>query len=497
MKRIDAQKELKLLIQSRYPIVYVETWEEERVEALLERVAQELRVPLYVWTVTSGLVRAGMPTPLYQTNSALAALNNIASFRGDAIFLLKDFHRHWGSVEVVRMLRDLEDKFRQRDRAIVVTAPVVEIPVELEKDVARFALGLPTPEEFERLISSVAKEARGAVALEQALPAAVRRRLATNLVGLTLDEGRRVLRRCLLERQRLDDETVTEVLVAKREELSRHGVLEFIELGERFSALGDLERLKRWLDQRRRAFTAEAGAFGLEPPRGILILGVQGCGKSLLAKAVAFEWQIPLVRLDPARLYDKFIGESERRLRQSLEVVSRMAPLVLWVDEIEKGFASSRSSVEVDAGLSQRLLGTLLGWLQEKRAPVFVAATCNDISALPPELLRKGRFDEIFFVDLPDADVRREILRIHLAKRERSPAEFDLTALAEATEGFSGAELEQLIVAALYSAFSAGKNLTSELVLAEARTTHPLAVTRREDIERLRAWARGRTVPAN
>ena len=224
---------------------------------------------------------------------------------------------------------------------------------------------------------------------------------------------------------------------------------------------------------------------------------MQGCGKSLLAKAVAFEWQIPLVRLDPGRLYDKYIGESERQLRQTLDGATKMAPLVLWVDEIEKGFASTTASADVDAGLSQRMLGTLLSWLQEKRAPVFVTATCNNIASLPPELLRKGRFDEIFFVDLPDEEARREVFRIHLAKRQRPPEEFDLDALAAASDGFSGAELEQAIVAALYTAFAVKKSLTSELLLSELKKTHPLAVTRREDIERLRAWARGRTVPAN
>ena len=493
----DLAKELKLLIQSRYPIVYLETWEEARAEALVQAVAEELGVPLYVWTLTSGLCRAGTRNPLYQSESPRAALSNIASLRGDALYLLKDFHRHWEDTEVVRLVRDLLDKFRQSNRSILVTAPTVSIPLELQKDVARFALGLPDADDFEEMVPSVVKETEQTVRLEKELDANGRRRLARNLSGLTLAEGGRVLRRCLLARRRLDDQTVTDVLMAKREELGRSGVLEFIELGERFAALGDLRNLKKWLEQRRGAFSAEAEKFGLEPPRGILILGVQGCGKSLLAKAVAFEWQIPLVRLDPGRLYDKYIGESERQLRQTLEGATKMAPLVLWIDEIEKGFASTTAGADVDAGLSQRMLGTMLAWLQEKRAPVFVTATCNNIASLPPELLRKGRFDEIFFVDLPDEEARREIFRIHLAKRQRPPEEFDLDLLAAGSESFSGAELEQAIVAALYTAFAGKKPLTSELLLSELKKTHPLAVTRREDIERLRAWARGRTVPAN
>lgn len=493
----DLAKELKLLIQSRYPIVYIETWEEARAEALVVEVAEELAVPLHVWTLTSGLCRAGTRNPLYQSDSPRAALSNIASLRGDALYLLKDFHRHWDDPEVVRLVRDLLDKFRQSNRSILVTAPTVSIPLELQKDVARFALGLPDVADFEEIIAPTVKEVGSGGRVDLGLDANGRRRLARNLCGLTLEEGRRVLRRCLLARRRLDEQTVTDVLMAKREELGRAGVLEFIELGERFAALGDLQNLKKWLEQRRGAFTAEAEKFGLEPPRGILILGVQGCGKSLLAKAVAFEWQIPLVRLDPGRLYDKYIGESERQLRQTLEGATKMAPLVLWVDEIEKGFAAAATSTNVDAGLSQRMLGTLLSWLQEKRTAVFVTATCNNIASLPPELLRKGRFDEIFFVDLPDEEARREVFRIHLAKRQRAPEEFDLEALAAASEGFSGAELEQAIVAALYTAFASKKPLATELLLSELKKTHPLAVTRREDIERLRAWARGRTVPAN
>ena len=253
-----------------------------------------------------------------------------------------------------------------------MTAPTAEIPLELEKDVARFVLSLPDADEMEETLRAVVKEVRQQVPLQRQLDAKGQRRLARNLAGLTLDEARRVLRRCLLDRQRLDQQTVADVLVAKRAALGRGGILEVIELGAGFDKLGGLRRLKQWLELRRRAFSPEAAKFGLEPPRGILILGVQGCGKSLLAKAVASDWQLPLVRLDPGRLYDKFMGESERRLRQSLEVATKMAPLVLWIDEIEKGFATTASSADVDAGLSQRLLGTMLAWLQEKRAPVFV-----------------------------------------------------------------------------------------------------------------------------
>ncbi|MFQ5664776.1 MAG: AAA family ATPase [Terriglobia bacterium] len=496
-KKRDPRKELKLLIRSRYPIIYMETWEEERAQELVEQVAEELGVPLYVWTVTTGLVRVGTRNPLYHSESPRAALSNVGSLRGDALFLLKDFHRHWEAPEVVRLVRDLQGKFRGRKSSLLVTAPSVSVPMELQKDVARFQLGLPDAKDFQQVILPLIREVEESGRIVKALDGSGRRRLARNLCGLTLAEGRRVLRRCLLSRRRLDPQTILDVLIAKREELGRSGVLEFVELGEDFAALADLRNLKKWLQRRRGAFTPEAEKFGLHPPLGILILGVQGCGKSLLAKAVAFEWQIPLVRLDPGRLYDKYIGESEKQLRQSLEGAAKMAPLVLWIDEIEKGFAASAGAADVDAGLSQRMLGTLLSWLQEKRAPVFVTATCNNISTLPPELLRKGRFDEIFFVDLPDAEARRQVFRIHLEKRQRNPEEFDLEALAAAAEDFSGAELEQVVISGLYTAFAAKKSLDTAVLLAELKSTYPLAVTRREDIERLRQWARGRAVPAN
>jgi SpoVK/Ycf46/Vps4 family AAA+-type ATPase len=255
--------------------------------------------------------------------------------------------------------------------------------------------------------------------------------------------------------------------------------------------------LKEWLRKRRGALSAEGQKFGLEPPKGVLITGVQGCGKSLCAKAVAGEWNLQLARFDAGSLYDKFIGESEKRLRKSLEIAEKLAPLVLWIDEMEKGFAASGSSADVDAGLTQRILATFLTWLQDRKPGVFLVATSNNINALPPELLRKGRFDEIFFVDLPDADARAELFKIHLKKRGRDPAGFDLAAVASASEGFSGAEVEQAIVSALYTAFSKQAQLSTEILVAECHATRPLSVTRREEVDRLRDWARERAVPAN
>jgi SpoVK/Ycf46/Vps4 family AAA+-type ATPase len=328
------------------------------------------------------------------------------------------------------------------------------------------------------------------------LSAADREKIVAGLRGLTLVEAERALARLAVERLASGRPQTDILLQVKKEMIERDGLLEFIPQATGLEAVGGLARFKGWLATRKAAFTAEARAFGVEAPRGVLLLGVQGCGKSSCVKAVAREWGLPLLKLEATRLYNKFIGESEKNLERVLTVAEGMAPVVLWIDEIEKGFAYTRSG-ESDAGLSKRLYGRLLTWLQERKAPIFLVATCNDAGALPPELMRKGRFDEVFFVDLPSAQERTDILKIHLARRKRDPAGFDLKALAAASEGFSGAELEQAIVAALHAAFSRKADLSTDLILEEVRNTHPLSVLRREDIEALRTWAAGRTVPAS
>jgi SpoVK/Ycf46/Vps4 family AAA+-type ATPase len=312
-----------------------------------------------------------------------------------------------------------------------------------------------------------------------------------------MDEARRTLAKCILERNKVDSRTASDVLEAKRDALRQEGTLTYLKADTNFADVADLRAMKEWLQKRRGALSVEGQRFGLEPPKGVLITGVQGCGKSLCAKAVAGEWSLQLARFDAGALYDKFIGESEKRLRKSLETAEKLAPIILWIDEIEKGFAATGSSADVDAGLTQRILATLLTWLQDRQPGVFLVATSNNIHALPPELLRKGRFDEIFFVDLPDAGARAELFKIHLKRRGRDSAGFDLAALASACEGFSGAEVEQAIVSALYTAFSKQQQLSTEIVVAECHATRPLSVTRREDVERLRDWARERAVPAN
>jgi SpoVK/Ycf46/Vps4 family AAA+-type ATPase len=307
----------------------------------------------------------------------------------------------------------------------------------------------------------------------------------------------RTLRRCVLTRGKADNDVLDVVLDAKREVLRGDGFLESVRRDSSFGDIAGLQRLRHWIGKRKSALTAEGQRFGLVPPKGILITGVQGCGKSLAARAVAGEWGFELARLDAGALYDKFVGESEKRLRKALDLAQKMAPLVLWIDEIEKAFASAGSSGEADAGLSQRLLATLLTWMQDRESGVFLAATSNNISALPPEMLRKGRFDEIFFVDLPAAATRAELFALHLKKRGRNAAQFDLQSLAAASDGFSGAEIEQAIASALYTAFAAKQQLNTEILIAELKSTQTLSVTRSEDITAIRNWARTRAVAAD
>ena len=488
--------ELRLLVNSRHPIISVETPEEERLERLLLDVATELNLPLYTWIVTTGLARM-KGAPLYNTDTPEQALSNVDLIHGDGIFILKDFARYCENDKVCRRLRDLAEKFRGERRSIVITAASLQLPPDLRGDAAPFQLGLPGAEDLLPAVRLVLAEANGAQQIPIALDSAGVAQLARNLAGLPQEEALRALRMCILARRRIDAGLLDAVLDAKRTALRGEGLLESVRRDTSFGDVAGLKRLSDWIAKRKSALTPEGQRFGLEPPKGILITGVQGCGKSLAARSVAGEWGFELARLDAGALYDKFVGESERRLHKALELAQKLAPMVLWIDEIEKAFASAGSSGDADAGLSQRLLATLLTWMQDRESGVFLAATSNNITALPPEMLRKGRFDEIFFVDLPGVEVRAALYSLHLKKRGRDASTFDLPGLAAASEGFSGAEIEQSIVSALYTAFARKQQLTTEILLAEIGGTHPLSVTRAEDIQAIRAWAKTRAVAAD
>ncbi len=492
----EARSELALLVNSRYPIIYLETWEEGRATEILGLVAHDLGIVLYVWTLTQGLARAG-GSPIYNTREPIQVLTEISGMESDALYLLKDFHKHLNDEVIVRKLRDLAQQFRRARRCIVISAPVVAMPVELEKEAARFGLGLPDEVELSQLVRATVADLSESHRIRGELEESQRPKLVNALRGLTLEEARRILTQAVLARSGFDEATLDRVREGKNRYIKDQGVLEFLDSEGGLDSIGGLTRLKAWLAKRRGALSPEAARYGLDPPKGILIMGVQGCGKSLCAKAVAREWGMQLLKFDCSNLFDKYVGESEKNLRKSLRVAEALAPAVLWIDEIEKMFPRSGMRSEADGGLTLRIFGSFLTWLQEKKVPVFVVATSNDISNLPPELLRKGRFDEIFFVDLPGPAERERIFAIHLARHKQDPGEFDLCALASAAEGFSGAEIEQAIASALYSAFSQKSALSTEMVLKEIRSTYPLSVTMRERVEAVRQWARRRAVPAN
>jgi ATP-dependent 26S proteasome regulatory subunit len=487
---------LSLLINSRNPIITVESSEEQRFIGIVERVAEQLSVPLYIWSITTGLGRYGGAV-LYNSDQPEQALTNIGTIQGDGIFVLKDFARYCDNDRISRRLRDLADGFRTSRRSIVILAASISLPPELSADAVAFGLGLPSADELLRGMKCTIADLTSTRGVQAVLDAAAMGELAKNLAGLSEEEALRILRQCVLARGKADRSVLSDVLEAKRQALRTEGLLEAVKRDASFHDIAGLQRLREWIAKRKSAWTAEGQRFGLVPPKGVLIMGVQGCGKSLAARAVAGEWNYDLVRLDAGALYDKFVGESEKRLRKALELAQKLAPVVLWIDEIEKAFASAGTSGDADAGLSQRLLAALLTWMQDRESGVFLAATSNNITVLPPEMLRKGRFDEIFFVDLPNTEARAELFALHLKKRGRDPIGFDVTKLAAAAKGFSGAEVEQSIVAGLYTAFSQKQQLTTEIVLAEVQATQPLSVTRAEEVSAIREWARNRAVPAD
>jgi AAA+ superfamily predicted ATPase len=492
-----AQREkLCLLINSRNPILAVETSEEQRFLELLAAVAQELQVSLYMWSVTDGLGKAG-GAALYNSEQPEQALANIAAIQGDGIFVLKDFARYCDNDRISRRLRDLADGFRTARRSIVLLGVSIQLPAEVAADAVPFHLGLPSAEELLPGVRLVLAELSRDHAVPVALDLEGINHLAKNLGGLPEEEALRVLRKCILERGKVDAGLLDHALEAKREALHTDGLLETVKRDASFTDVAGLQRLRDWIAKRKSALTPEGQRFGLVPPKGVLITGVQGCGKSLAARAVAGEWGYELARLDAGALYDKFIGESEKHLKRALEMAHKLSPVVLWIDEIEKAFASAGSSGDADAGLSQRLLAALLTWMQDREGGVFLAATSNNITILPPEMLRKGRFDEIFFVDLPRTEIRADLFSLHLRKRGRDAAAFDVNKLAEASNGFSGAEIEQAIVSGLYTAFNRKQQLSTDVLLEEIHSTQPLSVTRAEEISAIREWAKSRAVPTD
>jgi SpoVK/Ycf46/Vps4 family AAA+-type ATPase len=396
----------------------------------------------------------------------------------------------------VQRLKDAAEELGRRAGAVVITGTNTSYPESLRRMLAVMPLPVPSVAELRALLAHIARDLGRRREIVVELSAADEERLLGALRGLTLLEAEKVLTRAMVEDGRLSADDIAHAIGAKKQIVEREGVLEYYPAEESLAEVADMAGLKEWLRKRRNILTQpeRAAAFGLRFPRGLLLIGVPGCGKSLCARTVATEWQLPLLRMDTGSLYNKFIGETESNFRRAMRTAEAVAPCVLFIDELEKAFAGGGTE---DGGLSMRVLGTFLTWLQDRKADVFVVATANDVSKLPPEFLRKGRFDETFFVDLPDGDTRAEILRIHLRRRSQQPDTFDLDLVTTATRGFSGAEIEQVIVSALYTAFADNAPLTTQHLLREAAATRPLSLMMGERIEALREWARERTVSAN
>lgn len=489
--------ELELLVRAHHPLWLCETTEEDRLEQLLGDLADRVKIPFFSWSPITALVRhapGAESTRTLGTESLTKCLAFLAQANYEGIFLLKGVGKSLDDATIVAQVKELYRLYFGHHGTLVLTSAVVELPPDLEPLVSPIEIPTPTLEEYYRYVRTVLADVASQRAVKIDLDSAGVSELLQGLNGLSFFDVRRVITRAVVDDGRLSREDLPLVLDVKKRIIQRAGVLEFFPHAHAMDEVAGLENLKAWLRKRHRAFLDPSGAkrFGLEPPRGLLLIGVQGCGKSLTAKAIATEWKLPLVRLDPSNLYTKYLGESERNFKKAVSVAESLAPVVLWVDEIEKALSQGGE----DSGTSQRVFGTFLAWLQEKRANVFVIATANDISRLPPELLRKGRFDEIFFLDLPNERARREILDVHLRRRGREPSDFDVAALAAASPGFSGAELEQAVVAALYSAFELGEALSTEHMRREIAGTRPMSITMAEPIGRLRDWARDRAVHA-
>jgi SpoVK/Ycf46/Vps4 family AAA+-type ATPase len=474
-----AEKELVWLLRAGYRVLALESFEEERALRVIERAATQAERTFVTWSLAGGIEGQGV-------GSLDAGLQELESLEKPFVLAVLDAQAVLGDAMALRRLRDALPRLGQRRQTVVLLGPVVELPLELEREASRLTLPLPSADELRRLFERVASGGKAAPPPDEVVDECVRAAL-----GLTGAEAVRVFRKAWLAAGALDGSVVAHVLREKQKALRRVPALSFQEAGEDLDQVGGLGELKRWLTERRRAFGDEARSFGLPVPRGLLLLGVQGCGKSLSAKAVARAWRFPLLRLDLAAAFGDRARSPEVTMREATAVAESLAPAVLWIDEIEKGFAAT----DRDPSAS-RVFGAFLTWLAEKRSPVFVVATANDVTALPPELLRRGRFDELFFVDLPTETERVEILSIHLGKRSRDPAQFPLAELASRAARLSGAELEQVVASGLYKAFAERRELTENDLANAIQETVPLYETYEERVKELRDWARTRARPA-
>jgi SpoVK/Ycf46/Vps4 family AAA+-type ATPase len=486
----SSKGEIEDLIKARYSLIWITSPEENRVEEALRKLCVEREMRLEVWSITEGFKTIANGQGTRDVKDPMKAIDHVMRAEGRALFVLRDFHPFLKEPAVVRRLRDAATELRKTKKSLLVLSPITKIPPELEKSIsAVLDWELPNRLEIEGAARKVLPNLPAATQQVIESDPTYMERVVEGALGLTLVEAENVFAKSAVRTHTFDLETILE---EKKQIIRKSGLLEYYEHREEFSDVGGMEVLKDWLVKRRNAFSTRARDFGLPLPKGILLIGVPGTGKSLTAKAVGALWQMPLLRLDVGKIFGGLVGSSEENIRSVIKTSEAIAPAVLWIDELEKGFSGTASSGQTDGGTTSRVFASFITWLQEKTTPVFVIATANNVHQLPPELLRKGRFDEIFFCDLPDREDRAQILDIHVRKKKRDPGQFDMEKLLEATVDFSGAELEQAVVAALYDAFDTGNDLSTEGLLHTLKEMVPLAITMREQIESMREWARTR-----
>lgn len=512
------EQEFSEIVRARFPLLYLQTFEENRAVQIIKDLCggngkQGLGRALYSWSQTQGLRRHPDGQPDASLRSPFLLFDHIEQQKESALYILFDFHIFLAeqyltpeSYQMIRRLRELGNALRAANiaRTVVIISPVMELPQPLQKDVMVIELPLPTQQEIRLLLERMILQHRGTGNVSVFLTESEKELLCKAALGLTLQEAEGTFSRAMVSDGVLDLADVDYVLAQKQQILKKSGALEYVGSDFNIEDVGGLENLKQWLARRNRSWMDAAKQYNLPPPKGVLLTGIPGCGKSLCAKAVASLWKLPLLRFDLGSVFGMYVGESEANMRRALKSAEALAPCILWVDEIEKGLGGAMGG-EGDSGTTRRVFGNFLTWMQEKTAPVFVFATANQIDRLPPELLRKGRFDEIFFVDLPGLEERKQIFAVHFRRRLTTPeargnfqaTEEILTRLAEASEGYIGAEIEQAIVSALYEAFFESREFRLEDVENAFKKTVPLAVTQAEHIEVLRRWARQRAVPAS
>jgi SpoVK/Ycf46/Vps4 family AAA+-type ATPase len=490
--KVTSKREIEFLIQARYVLLYVVSPEEARVEKALLEIAGKRNRKVLAWSITQGFESLDGGSSYSDIRDPLRALDFVTKFEDNLICVLRDFHPYMKDPAVVRKLRDCARNLKESRYNIhlVLLSATYAAPIEIEKELAVVDFDLPERDELEKIVWEVAGNAPPSITLAVKTDVEEREAVIEAARGLTADEARSVFAKSLVKKRDFDVQTI---MAEKKGIIRKSGILEFYETDQKFSDVGGLEVLKAWLRKRKSSFSRDARDFGLPSPKGLLLIGLPGCGKSLTAKAIGAMWQMPLLRLDVGKIFGSLVGSSEENMRKAIKTAEAVAPSILWLDELEKGFSGTASSGQTDGGTTSRVFGTFITWLQEKQSSVFVIATANNVQALPPELLRKGRFDEIFFVDLPNAKEREDIFKIHIGKKKRDTSSIDYHQLVQASQQFVGAEIEQAVISALFDCYEDGKaDLTTDRVLKSVNEIVPLSYTMKEMIDGMRDWAKSR-----